>query len=362
MRNLILLLLIIGLGACQKTEPRHAAQKNLPFVEIAKVERKPLKASRLVTGSLEAISTVRIFNQEQGRLLSLPYSEGDAVKKDQLVAQIDASLIQAELNKAKATLHQAKVNLRRITSLQRKKLASDDELSRAQTALELAQSEQVLLQTRFAHTRIRAPFDGVISERLQEPGDVVAVHSHILTIIDPSKLKIVVHLSELLLAHIKTGQAVQVRIDALGERHFPARVTRLYPTIDPRNRQGTMELQLQTVPKGARPGQLCRVMVNSETTPRRAIPFLAVRHDSKGEYVYRLDAENKVEKIHVQTGIQLGAEIEILAGLKEGDRVVSKGFIGLNAGRQVQIKPIKKPLQDTQTPPATTHPGKETVH
>jgi len=349
MKYLILLLLIISLGACSKTESRPPRAKASAFVEIASVERKPLKANRLVSGSLEAITTVRIFNQEEGRLLRLPYFEGDAVKKDDIVAQIDASIIQAQLSKANASLHQTKIDLKRIASLQRKKLASEDELARSQTALELAQAEQVLLQTRVAHTRIRAPFDGVISERLQEPGDVVAVHSHILSIIDPHKLKIVIHLSELLLAHIKTGQVVEVRIDALGETHFPARVTRLYPTINPRNRQGTMEVQLDTIPQGARPGQLSRVMLSSETTPRRAIPFLAIRHDSRGEYVYRLTADNKIEKVRVQSGVQLGAEIEILQGLTQGERVVIKGFIGLNAGSEVQIKNPKTPA--TNPPP-----------
>ena len=330
-----LLPLLLLLTACDQVKQTTPRQQTTTPVEVATVSRSPLIAHRIVTGSLQAVSTVRVFNEEEGRVVDLPYYQGDAVEKDAVLARIDDTLIQAELKKAKANLKQAKVDVKRINSLYRKKLASEDELARAKTILETTSAEVSLLKTRLAHTRIKAPFSGVISERLKETGDVVPVHSHILTIYDPSEIKIVVPVSELLLSNINTNDTVQVRIDALGEEQYPATVKRIFPTIDPQTRKGQMEVQFATIPDGARPGQLCRVTINTQTTPRRNVPFAAIRHDSQGEFVYRLTPDNTVESVRVQTGILLGNQMEILEGIEVNDRIVVKGFIGLRDGKKV---------------------------
>jgi len=335
-----LLLLLVG---CDQTQRATSRTTPPTPVDIATVTRSPLIAHRILTGSLQAVTTVHIFNEEEGRIVELPFYEGDAVEKDAIIARIDDHLIQSELKKAEATLKQAQVDVKRIDSLFRKKLASEDELARTQTALELARAEVSLLETRIGHTRIKAPFSGIISERLKEKGDVVPVHSHILTLFDPAQIKIVIPVSELLLSNINTGDTVQVRIDALGEEQYSATVKRIFPTIDPQTRKGMMEMQFATIPEGARPGQLCRVTVNTQTTPRRNVPFAAIRHDSQGEFIYRLTPDDKVEAVRVQTGILLGNQMEILEGIEVNERVVVKGFIGLRDGKKVvpvNTKPV----------------------
>lgn len=340
MKILFLLFLSLTIIACDQHSAQKVRNKKPIQVHVVKTERTPLSATRLVTGSLEAIISVKIFNQEEGRIIALPFRQGDIVNKGDLLVEIDASLIQALLNKALANLKQAKTDVRRLKSLFRKKLSSEDELARAETAESLAKSEVNLLKTRLSHTKIRAPFSGVISVRNNEPGDVVPLHSHILELIDEQQLKIQVHLSELLLANIKVGNPVHVRIDALGEQKYLAKVSRIYPTIDPRTRQGIMEVILDVMPEGARPGQLSRIIITSKTTPRLNIPYDAIRNDSKGQFVFRVDKNNTIEMIRVKTGIQLDKKIEIIDGLNLHDQVVTKGFIGLKKGSQVNIRPL----------------------
>jgi len=347
MKLLFVCTISLFLIACNQQDAHKVRKKKPIQVYVVKAARTPLTATRLVTGSLEAITSVKIFNQEEGRIIALPFRQGDKVKKDDILVEIDASLIQASLNKAFANLKQSKTDVRRLTSLYRKKLSSEDELARAQTVESLAKSEVNLLKTRLSHTKIRAPFSGVISVRNNEPGDVVPVHSHILNLIDESQLKVRVHLSELLLANIQIGDPVLVRFDALGEHKNPARVSRIYPTIDPRTRQGVMEVMLEEIPKGARPGQLSRIMITSETTARLNIPYDAIRNDSKGQYVYRVDENNTIEMVRLKTGIQLDKKIEIIDGIKLNDRVVTKGFIGLKKGSLVNIKAQSEINKDT---------------
>jgi len=333
----LLLFISLVLSACDSQQGKKPKSGKAVFVEVAEVIRAPIVTRRIVTGTLEAATAVKIFNEEPGRLIALPYYEGDTVKQGDVLARIDDSLLQSELNKATASLKQAEQDLQRLTRLVSRKLASDEELSRAQTAVEQTRAETELLQNRINRSQIRAPFDGVISERLREPGDVVPLYSHILTLIDPGYLKAEIHLSELLVTNITEQQPVSMRIDALGEKEYQAQVSRIHPTINPSTRQGIIEVKLQPVPPGAKPGQLCRVTIQSESTPRLTIPFPALRHDNTGEFVYKVDSNNVIHKVRVESGIQLADRVEIIDGVALGDRIVAKGFIGLRDGATVAV-------------------------
>jgi membrane fusion protein (multidrug efflux system) len=337
MKKLFLLMLLATLAGCGENQRANRAPPAPVAVEMTVVERSPLVAHRIVTGSLQAVRLVRIFNQEEGRIVALPFYPGDRVEQaGTLIARIDDRLIQAQLRKARATLAQARLDVKRLRTLVKKRLTSEDELARAETALKLAEAEVSLLETRLDHTRITAPFPGVISERLKEPGDVAPLYTHILTLFDPGRLKVSVSVSELLLTHLQAGDPVGVRIDALGDARYPATVQRIYPTVDPRTRKGILEIHLDETPPGARPGQLCRITLDTRTSPRRHIPFAALRHDSQGEFVFRINATNQAEKIRVSSGILFGNQVEILEGLEVGDRVVVKGFLGLRDGAKVK--------------------------
>ena len=103
-----------------------------------------------------------------------------------------------------------------------------------------------------------------------------------------------VTVSELLLPHLAFDAIAQVRIDALGKRSFRGRIIRIHPNLDAVTRRGIVELELQPVPEGARPGQLCRVYLDTHTAARLLIPFSSLRRDTQGEYVYKVDGGGRV--------------------------------------------------------------------
>ena len=178
-----------------------------------------------------------------------------------------------------------------------------------------------------------------------EPGNVIPLHSHILSLIDISSLKTKVYVSELLLPLIQQNDQVSIKIDALGDQVFNGHVIRTHPTIDANTRRGVIEVSLNPVPDGAVPGQLARVTLKTISKTRLMIPFNAVRHDNTGAYIYRVD-NDKAKQTYIHTGIQNQQEIEILEGLKENDVVIINGFFGLKNNKPVVIK-------QAQTTPST---------
>lgn len=128
----------------------------------------------------------------------------------------------------------------------------------------------------------------------------------------------------------------KVKIDALGDAVHEGRITRIHPGIDPVTRRGMVEVELQPVPAGAAPGQLCRVELNTHAAKRQVIPFSALRRDNRSEYVFIVGEENKAQRINITSGLRLAEKIEITDGLNDGQRVITKGFLGLVPGKKVK--------------------------
>jgi len=336
---LFIIWMTVTLAGCNEAPPAKPAIKKpkTHLVEVDAVQWKPISTIQERTGSLRSRRLVRIHNQEEGRVIELPHFEGDLVQAGELLISMEDELLKAQLAKARATTSQAHQDLERISNLVERRAASKDELTRVNTRLEVAQAEEKLLQTRLSYTRITAPFRGVISHRYVEPGDAVAKHTHLLTLIDPESLITEIRISELLLPHITPGDAATVRIDALGDEQFTGRILRIHPELDQATRQGVVEVILDPVPKGAMAGQFARVTLETAQVQRMLIPFAAVRHDRMGAFVYILSQRNKVRRTPVRSGIRVSDQIEILEGLKPKQQVISRGFLGLSDGKLVKI-------------------------
>ncbi len=330
-----LLLLISGCDDAPNGASR--PERPAPRVEIATVEYQQEAQSIVRSGTIYADREVKLITEEEGRIAALPVHEGDRVTKGELLLQLNDTLLKAELKKAQAQRVQAALDLRRLQKLKSSKAVSEDELARARTALDVARAEEELLQARLQHTRIRAPFTGVVSARLVERGDAVSSFTHVLTLTDDSRLLARLQLSELLLPAVAVGDEVTLTLDALGDKRLKGSILRIHPTIDAISRQGTLEVLLTDPPVNARPGQLCRATLKLRPQQRLTIPFAALRRDTQGEFVFAVSGENTVERMSVISGIHLGKRIEIVQGLEQGQRVVINGFLGLSSGMTVDI-------------------------
>jgi len=334
------LLLLITTACSQNTaeiseKPKKKNQDHL--VEAIVAERSVLGIERVRTGTLRARREVEIHNQEEGEIIQLPFFEGDRVKKGDVVVRLDDKLLRAQLSRARATRQQAEQDLQRIRNLFKKKLVSDEELSRSETAVEVAKSDEEVLATRLSYTRIVSPINGIVSARLSEPGNIAERYTHILTISDPTSLVTEVTLSELLISQLSVNYPAEVSIDALGDKTFNGKVSRIFPNLDPVTRRGTVEVELHPVPQGARPGQLCRVKLKTLAADRLMLPFSALRRDQIGEYVFVIDEEGKAKRAAVVGGLRIGEQVEVIKGITEGQQVITKGFLDLTPGKKVKV-------------------------
>jgi membrane fusion protein (multidrug efflux system) len=331
----LLLLLLVGCSqpASENSQDKQAKEEQKAhLVAVETVKQQTLGITHERNGTLTPRQRVRLFNQEEGRITSLPFFEGDYVDAGETIVTLDEELLKAELEKALATARQMRQNLKRQEELAKRMAVSQDDLAQARTDLSVAEAERRVLQTRLSYTRIKAPFPGVVSERLVEPGDVVPRHTHLMTIINPESLVTNILVSDLLLPQLHNGDPVTLRIDGLGEKTFSGRIQRIHPELDQKTRMGTVEVVLDPIPQGARSGQLSRVTLQSANSDRITIPFNALQRDSEGEFVYTLDETRRAQRIPVKSGLRITDRVEILDGLVTDDQVVTKGFLHLKPG------------------------------
>jgi membrane fusion protein, multidrug efflux system len=322
-----------------KSDGAVPAAQRAHLVEVAVAEPGRLSYTADRAGSLRALREVRIVNQEEGRLIAVQAREGDRVATGQVLVRYDDQILRAQLDKASATLKQAELDYRRNKQLQEKGFISADAVSRAATDLEIARAEERLLHARVQHMTIAAPFDGVVTQRLVEPGNVTPQHTHLMTVIDPSQLITDVDVSELVVPYLNVGDAAEVRIDALGAKLHPGKIVRIHPAIDPATRTGRVEVVLNPVPKGARAGQFCRVELSTGSIQQLVVPLAALQRDVQGEFVYVLQDDGTVRRNGVASGLRLADRVEIRDGLERGAKVVVKGFLGLAPG--LPVKPVQ---------------------
>ena len=310
-------------------------------VKVIEVENKPVFLTQTVSGTLEAVTKIRLYNEESGRITKLPYHEGDFVKQGTLLVQLDNELLKTDVAKATAAKEQAKVDLSRVKKLLPKKISTEEEVAKAATILDLAVAEEKRQLTRLQRTSIKAPIDGLITKRLYEPGDLLAQQSHIHSIIDPSALQLKASLAERWIPLVTINQPVTLRIDALGDKAFDARVARIHPTIDADTHKGIIEILLKPVPEGAKVGQFSRAKIELTATDRLIIPVHTIQYEPEGAYVFRVveddDGQSIAEKVFFEQGQQFGPVTEVLSELNPGDRIVSRGYLGLRNGKKVTI-------------------------
>jgi len=342
----------------QSNTTRH--KQPLHLVEVVAVELKPVSLAQTISGTLEAVTKIRLYNEESGRITKLSYHEGDTVTKGTLLVQLDNELLKTDVAKAKATREQEKVDLSRLKKLLPKKISTEEEVAKARTELDLAIAEEKRQLIRLKRSSIKAPINGLITKRLYEPGDILAQHSHIHTIIDPSSLQLKASIAERWIPLVSLEQAVTIRIDAIGDKAHHAKIVRIHPTINANTHKGIVEIILDPVPEKAKVGQFARATIELKATNRLIIPVHTIHFEPEGAYVYRVN-KNKdghiiAEKVFFEQGQQFGNVTEILTGLNPADQIVSRGYLGLRDGKKVEVSRTDKDqiLKENSTIDAST--------
>ena len=321
-----------GNNAGKQTEQAAQVEQALPSVAVAQVFVREVPQEATYTSTIQPYVKNNIVPQTAGRITKINVEVGDRVKKGQVLAEID----KVQLQQAQLQLHNAEVELGRLKALYEAGGLSKSDLDAVELQYNVAKTQ---VQNLIENTTLLSPIDGVITARNYDAGDMYAMAAPIFTVEQIKPVKLLVAVSESDYSKVKKGDRVTVKADAFQDLTFDGKVERIYPTVDPTTRTFNVEVVIPNNYSTLRPGMFVRVIINFGSNNNVVIPDVAVvKQQGSGErFIYVLNEDGTVSYTKVELGRRMGAEFEVLSGLKDSAIVVTGGQIRLKDGIQVAV-------------------------
>jgi RND family efflux transporter MFP subunit len=379
-------------AACSGTQTSAAAPPEPAAVAVrsAQVQGQTIDRFLRVTGSLAADEQADVAAETAGRVIGTPIERGTRVTAGTVLIRVsateaDASLREADANaaqlearlglsaghpfdpskvpdvlNAKASLDLAEAEFSRIKALLEQKVVSQAEYDQRFTQVQAArqqyqaaqntaqQSYRSLLAARArvdlarksaADTVVRAPFNGIVAERLVSTGDYVARGMKVATVVRIDPVRVELTVPEQYLSQVKAGQPVRLSVDAYPGETFTAHVRFVSPALKADQRALTVEAVAANADGRLKPGLFATALLQqSKPAPALLVPATSVETVAGTSRVYVIAGDNKIEERIVTLGEQVGDRIEISSGVKAGERVATNPRGKLADGVRIQLE------------------------
>jgi len=326
------LLAVVGMFGAVLFTGGLALADGLDSVPVARAE---LPRIYRLDGVAEAINRGTVSSQTAGRVLAVNFDVDDYVAQGEVMVEIEDKEHQSRVSQARANLqaavakHQdAGIEFRRIQGVFAKQAVAQAEMDRATTVLKQAAAgeqaaEAALEQARqqLAYTRVKAPYNGVVTARLVEVGESVQPGQALVSGISLDSMRINVDVPQNLVESIRREPKAQVKI---GTRWILAEEVTVFPVADPRSDTFKVRLRLPDGIEGVFPGMYTKVGFMAGSQPGLIVPLSAVVFRSEVVAVYVVDSEGRVRFRHVRLGSPAGrSHVSVLSGLDEGELVAT---------------------------------------
>ena len=338
LRRLVLAVALAGaLVACDSREDQALQGKVAPgpapvqaVVTEVQTVQAPLRVE--VTGQVTALVQATLSSQVQAAVEKLLVREGTVVKKGQTLVVLDSRDLREELARAQAEAENALAHLDRMKQLYREDAVSKQEQENADRTFKVAEANRRAALTKVSYTVVTAPFDGVITEKKIEAGEIASPGQSLLKMEDPHQLRLEATVAEGDLPSLSRGAAIPVTIDALGSGTLPGKVAQILPSGDPATHTFLVKVELPLT-AGLKTGMFGRLLLDKGTAQTFVVPRAAVieRGELTGLYIVGPDSLARLR--WVKLGRTVGESIEILSGVTAGERLLADAAKGAEGAR-----------------------------
>jgi membrane fusion protein (multidrug efflux system) len=343
------LLIASLLAACSDEGPRSMAGGPPPAaVEVVTVEPRGVRDVHEFAGALMADESVVVKAETSGIVSEVAFSEGEKVKKGDLLFRLRDEEQRARLQEAEAAQVLAERVHQRAQHLSGEGVVSAAELDRAKAEIAQARARVEVARVELARTEIRAPFDGMVGARLVSPGDRVmggmnfggssGETTGLVQIDAVDRLKLVFSVPEVAIPIMQVGAPVEMSVVPYPDERFRGEVYFVAPSVDPRNRRVLLKAYVPNPEYKMRGGMSATVFLEiDKRDDALVVPEASVVYDVAGSFVWRLRDDDTAERVPVEMGVREEGTVEITKGLEAGDRIVSAGTHKVVAGQPLSF-------------------------
>ncbi len=333
--NIAALALLLGCNKEGASEGKKVKQLATTPVSVDKVVKRIAGNQVQVVGTVQAVEQAEISAKITGNVITLPVDLGSRVKSGELLVELSAAEISAQVQQSRAQLEQAKRNLAREENLLKKNAATPETVKSFEDNLRIAEAAYRTTLAMLDFSKITAPFTGIITRKLVSIGDLATPGKPLLHIEEENKLQVLTDIPEAMILKIAKGDKLKVFIPSVN-LELEGTVAEVSPVADPSSRTSPIKLRIPNNPQ-LRSGQFARVTLAMAHAETLAVPAAAVVPFGQMQRVFVVD-DGKARLRLVRTGAMSASSMEILSGLGEGETVVITGNSILQDGQPVTVQ------------------------
>lgn len=347
---------VILLAGCKRGDDANATETAEAVVTVGKeniavATIAELRSGPPISGTLEPEQAATVRAEVAGAVQRTYAEPGDRVKRGKLLAQLDDAAVRDEYLSAKSAVRSAETalslarrNAERSQRLSEAGAIPDRDLenatwdvTNAEGARADAQARLTGAEKRLADTRVRAPFDGMISDRPVDAGDVVQVGTPIISVVDPGRLRLEAAVPAEQIGRLRTGTEVEFTVNGM-DRQIIGKIDRINPVVDSATRQVRIYVSIPNLDQALVAGLFAEGRVATDTKRAVAVPVNSL--DSRGNTPkLHLLKDGRVSESEVRLGVRDEAAelVEIVAGVAAGDTVLLGSAQGVTPGTRVRV-------------------------
>jgi RND family efflux transporter MFP subunit len=320
--------------------------------DVATVRRTQLDVQLPFNGTLEPLRQILLNARVAGEVTDVTAREGEAVSAGRVLLRQDGREVTARLAQAQAAVQSARAELAsaqeqvaKFRQLAQQQFFSRNELEKAETrasvqrsALAANEAAVTMAQRELENATLRAPFDGIVAERLVEPGQLVMPNTPLLRVVDLRELELALQLPSAEIAHVRMGQQVRFRTDAYGDETFTATIVRINPLAKASNRKIEVYALVRNPDLRLRGGLFVRgVLRDSSAASGLAIPLTALQRKDEKPGVMVIRGQRLVwQPVTLGARNEGSGQVLVTQGLKEGEQVLATRVPPHRAGAPVR--------------------------
>jgi membrane fusion protein, multidrug efflux system len=306
-------------------------------VKVATAEEKVMELSMIKTGSIAPFKEVKALALSGGILRHVRFELGDHVNEGQVLAVMDNRALQLDLQKAETNAAKLENDLKIYTELWLGKAATQEKVTEISKNYQDAVNQVNQVKKSIDDASIKAPISGIISVKSAEQGMYINGGGEIATVINLSKAKVAVNLTESEVYQVVQGQPVKITTDVYPGKVFSGNVSFISPQADATHNYNVEIMMTNTERSLLRSGTFVYVDFSKNTSERMlVIPREALVESTRNASVY-IVSDSVVHRKAIQAGKELNGNIQVIEGLRTGDVVVTSGQINLKEGTPVRI-------------------------
>ena len=346
--------LVLGLAcllsACDAGDPSaQAAGRGSPAVPVVveAVRMQPWSDRLHALGTVQAREAVTVTAKVSELVERVHFESGQHVARGAPLVTLSGQQQRAALASAEAAAKEADQLYARQSALAEQQLIARASLDAQRATRDAARAQVAQIRANLADRVIRAPFAGVLGIRQVSPGALVTPGTAIATLDDISRVFVDFPLPEAELAKVEAGQAIVGTVAAWPQLRFDGAVRTIDARIDPDSRAATVRADFANADGRLRPGMLVNVALGQPQREALVVPEIAVVQVGRDSFVFRVKADASVEQAMVRTGSRDAGRVEIIEGLKPGERIVVEGMGKLRPGMKVSEAEATAPAAAT---------------